>query len=83
VLTVKLSKCNCYAAYYLPPWASHSRCINLSLSKNKKHLGAVDLENFLREKFYDGGDNHSARWDEEWMAIRHPENGVLCDQSGD
>lgn len=50
---------------------------------NTSGIQAVDVEDFLGEWFYDGGDYYSARWDGEWMAFWHPENGVLCDRCGD
>lgn len=50
---------------------------------NTSGIRTVDLEDFLGEWFYDGGAYYSARWDGEWMAFWHPENGVTCDQCGD
>jgi hypothetical protein len=45
-------------------------------------IQAVDLEDFIGEWFYDGGDYYSARWDGQWMAFWHPENSVICDHCG-
>lgn len=43
----------------------------------------VLIEDFLGQWFYDGGAYYSARWDGEWMAFWHPENGVVCDRCGE
>ncbi|MBU1171931.1 MAG: hypothetical protein KKD44_20445 [Proteobacteria bacterium] len=51
--------------------------------KNHSGIQAVPLEKFLKTWFYVSGKFYKARWDGEWMALWHPEDGVPCDQCGD
>lgn len=46
--------------------------------QSDKGIIEVDAEDFLGKKFYRRGMLYNARWDGEWMAFWHTENGVLC-----